>query len=137
MLSNASHSPAIFNARRVLGKHPAEALQMVEQVLNHDPHNSAAHRVVVEAASAMEMTHTAALSLEILVKDSPKDRDLAIQFANWLLGCLLIYASLFGLGKLIFKDWAAAAAFLAAAVVAAALISRNLSRIGLNQPQSR
>jgi len=34
------------------------------------------------AAKAMEMPRTAVLSLEILVKNSPKDRDLAIEFAN-------------------------------------------------------
>jgi solute:Na+ symporter, SSS family len=53
---------------------------------------------------------------------------LAVQFVNWLAGCVLIYASLFGIGKLIFKEWGAGLACLAIAVVAAVLISRNLSR---------
>jgi Na+/proline symporter len=53
---------------------------------------------------------------------------IAIQFVNWLLGCALIYASLFGIGKLIFKEWAAGVVFIVIAVIAAALISRNLSR---------
>jgi Na+/proline symporter len=53
---------------------------------------------------------------------------LIAQFGNWVLGCVLIYASLFGIGKLIFKEWTAAAICLALAVIAAAAISRNLAR---------
>jgi Na+/proline symporter len=53
---------------------------------------------------------------------------LGTQFYNWVLGCVLIYASLFGIGKLVFKEWWAALACLAAAVVASVLISRNLSQ---------
>lgn len=56
---------------------------------------------------------------------------LAVQFANWILGCLLIYASLFGIGKLVFKEWVEGLLYLVTAVVAGVLISWNLSRIGL------
>jgi SSS family solute:Na+ symporter len=49
------------------------------------------------------------------------------QFYNWILGCVLIYASLFGIGKLIFKDWIAGLAYGVAALAAAALIARSLS----------
>jgi Na+/proline symporter len=52
---------------------------------------------------------------------------LVMQFLNWLSGCVLIYATLFGIGKLIFKDWLDAGVCLVLAVVAAAVISRNLS----------
>ena len=53
---------------------------------------------------------------------------LSLQLANWILGCALIYGSLFGIGKLIFKEWAAGALYVAIAIVAGVLISRNLSR---------
>ena len=53
---------------------------------------------------------------------------LSLQLFNWVLGCALIYGSLFGIGKLIFKEWAAAAIFLLIAFAAGVLISRNLSR---------
>ena len=53
---------------------------------------------------------------------------LSIQFVNWILGCALIYGSLFGIGKLIFKEWVAAAVFLLVAIVAGVLITRNLSK---------
>ena len=52
----------------------------------------------------------------------------SLHLINWILGCALIYGSLFGIGKLIFKEWAAAALYLAVAIVAGVLISRNLSR---------
>ena len=55
---------------------------------------------------------------------------LTVQFANWILGCLLIYSSLFGIGKLVFKEWVAGLLYLVTAVVAGALISWNLGRIG-------
>ena len=53
---------------------------------------------------------------------------LSLQFANWILGCALIYGSLFGIGKLIFKEWASGSLYLLVAIVAGVLISRNLSR---------
>ena len=53
---------------------------------------------------------------------------LSLQFVNWILGCALIYGSLFGIGKLIFKEWLAGFLLLLVAVVSGVLISRNLSR---------
>ncbi len=53
---------------------------------------------------------------------------LSLQFLNWILGCVLIYGSLFGIGKLIFKEWVLGFIFLLVAIVAGVLISRNLSR---------
>lgn len=84
MWGSASSAPHIAKAQLALRKDPSEALQIAEQVLNNDPNNSAAHRIVVEAASALEMPKTAVLSLEILLRNSPKDKDVAIDFANKL-----------------------------------------------------
>lgn len=53
---------------------------------------------------------------------------LSVQFANWLLGCVLIYASLFGIGKLIFKEWLIGSLFILMAVAAGAIISWNFTR---------
>jgi solute:Na+ symporter, SSS family len=55
---------------------------------------------------------------------------LAAQFANWLLGCLLIYAFLFGSGYVIFGNWGKGIALLAGGFVGGALILRNLQRAG-------
>ncbi|HSO74899.1 MAG TPA: sodium:solute symporter family protein [Blastocatellia bacterium] len=53
---------------------------------------------------------------------------LAAQFANWLLGCLLIYAFLFGSGYVIFGDWSKGVALLVGGLLAGALILRNLQK---------
>ncbi|HKG77821.1 MAG TPA: hypothetical protein VKA78_00350, partial [Pyrinomonadaceae bacterium] len=53
---------------------------------------------------------------------------LYLQLVNWILGCALIYGSLFGIGKLIFKEWTLGLVYLLVAIVAGVLISRNLSR---------
>ena len=84
MLSGAGSSPHIAKAKMVLGKNPGEAMAIAEQVLNTDPNNASAHRIIVDAANALELPHTAVLSYETLVRQSPKDRDLAIDFAHAL-----------------------------------------------------
>jgi tetratricopeptide (TPR) repeat protein len=84
MLSGAGSSPQVAKARLALNKNPAEAMAIAEQILNGDPNNCAAHRIIVDAATALELPHTAVLSYETLVKHSPKDRDLAIDFARAL-----------------------------------------------------
>jgi len=53
---------------------------------------------------------------------------LAVQFANWFLGCFLIYAYLFGIGYLIFGQIVKGLLFLLAGVIASAGILRNLQR---------
>jgi tetratricopeptide (TPR) repeat protein len=80
----ASSSPMVAKGQMALRKDPAEALQVAEQILNGDPANSGGHRIVVEAALAMDLPRTAVMSLDILVRNSPKDKDLAIKFANAL-----------------------------------------------------
>jgi Na+/proline symporter len=54
--------------------------------------------------------------------------NLTMQFVNWVVGCVLIYATLFGIGKLIFKEWTAALVCIVVAAIAAIIISRNLSQ---------
>jgi Na+/proline symporter len=59
--------------------------------------------------------------------NGPKE-SLVTQFINWVLGCVMIYGTLFGIGKLIFKEWAAGGAWLVVAVVAGIVISKNLAQ---------
>jgi Na+/proline symporter len=61
---------------------------------------------------------------------------LAAQFANWFLGCVLIYAYLFGIGYIIFGEILKGLLWLAAGVIATALILRNLQRTGWASPAS-
>lgn len=82
--SSASSSPQIAKAQITLHKNPAEALAIAEQVLNNDPNNTLAHRIVVSAASALDLPQTAVMSLEVIHRHSQKDKKLAIEFANAL-----------------------------------------------------
>jgi len=82
VLSRAGSSPLEAKARMALSKNPAEAMVIAEQILNSDPNSSAAHRIIVDAANALDLPRTAAMSYETLVKNSPKDKNLAIEFAQ-------------------------------------------------------
>jgi tetratricopeptide (TPR) repeat protein len=82
--SSASSSPLVAKGQIALRRNPAEALHIGEQILNSDPTSSAGHRLIAEAAMAMDMPRTAVMSLDILFKNSPKDKNVAIQYANML-----------------------------------------------------
>ena len=84
VLSSAGSSPQIAKAQLALRSNPTEALTLAEHVLNGDANNSMAHRIVAEAATALQMPQTAVMSLEVLSRHSPKDKHIAIQFANLL-----------------------------------------------------
>jgi tetratricopeptide (TPR) repeat protein len=84
MLSGASSSQLFAKGQIALRTNPAHALAIAEQILNGDPNNSTAHRLIVEAANVLELPRTTSLSYETLSKNSPKDRDLAIAFARAL-----------------------------------------------------
>jgi tetratricopeptide (TPR) repeat protein len=84
MLSGASSSPLVAKGQIALRSNPASALAIAEQILNSDPNSSAGHRLIVQAAQALDLPRTGTMSLEILVENSPKDKGLAIEFANSL-----------------------------------------------------
>ncbi len=84
MMSSAGSQPMLAKGHMAVGKDPVEALKIAEQILNGDPTNSGAHKLVVEAATALELPKTAVLSLEVLITNSPKDRDVAIKYASAL-----------------------------------------------------
>lgn len=82
--NSASSSPMVAKGQMTVRKNPQEAMQIAEQILNGDPHSAAAHKLLAEAALAMELPLTAVLSLEMLVKNSPKDKALGVQLAEAL-----------------------------------------------------
>ena len=85
MLSGAGSSPQIAKGRMALNNNPHDAITIAEQVLTGgDPNSSLAHRLLADAAIALEMPHTAVLSLEVLAKTSPNDQTLQVEFANAL-----------------------------------------------------
>src|SRR5690606_19962718 len=60
----------------------------------------------------------------------------ALSWVNWVAGVVSVYASLFGVGRLIFGPRPAAIPYFVVAAVAFAIISRNLSA-DANRPQER
>lgn len=81
-LGGFSASPLLAKAQMALRKDPIEAIQIVEQILGSDPYNSGAHKTMSEAAAAADMPRTAILSLEILLRVSPKDREVSLKLAD-------------------------------------------------------
>lgn len=65
-----------------------------------------------------------------LAPDVQPSGDLAWNLLDWLCGCVLVYGALFGIGKVILKDYGTGLAFLAAALVAGGVIIKDLSRRG-------
>ncbi|MDQ6630997.1 MAG: tetratricopeptide repeat protein [Verrucomicrobiota bacterium] len=82
MLGSATNSPMLAKGQLSLRSNPLEAIQIAEQILNGDPHNSSAHKLLADAALAADFPKTAILSLEILVKNAPKDHELALELAQ-------------------------------------------------------
>lgn len=51
-------------------------------------------------------------------------------FINWISGVILVYSTLFGIGKLIFGDYGSAVLYFSLTIVVILIIYRNLSKIG-------
>ncbi len=79
-----STHPKLVQARLALKTNPLEALNLAEGVLNSDPNNRDAHKVLAEAALAVGFPRTAVLSLEIVFKQLPHDRDAGMKLAEAL-----------------------------------------------------
>ncbi len=58
------------------------------------------------------------------------DKGFVLMFANWFLGSLMVIMTLFGIGKLIFKNYTLSLLFFAIALISALLIIKNMKKIG-------
>ena len=65
-----------------------------------------------------------------LAPEMPQVRDFGSNAFNWIMGCLMVYCSLFGIGKLIFQEWITGLVLLVVAALAGYLIFWDLSRRG-------
>lgn len=83
-MSFAGASPLLTKAKLAVNRNPLEAIATAEQILNSDPHNSTAHKILAEAALVAEMPRTAVLSLEAVVNDAPDDKHAVVQLATAL-----------------------------------------------------
>lgn len=59
---------------------------------------------------------------------APAGAPLPVRFRDWILGCVLVYASLFGVGKWILGQRALGAALLVVAALSAIMLGRDLRR---------
>lgn len=84
VLGTASSSPMVAKAQLSLRNSPIEALHTAEQILNSDPRNESAHKVLAEAALAVDLPRTAVLSLDFVYKNDPRDRTIALRLAEAL-----------------------------------------------------
>lgn len=65
-----------------------------------------------------------------MAPDVPPSHDMKYNFLDWICGCIMIYGSLFGVGKIVLRQTWPGVAFLALAVVAGAVIYWDLNRRG-------
>src|SRR2546428_1712840 len=84
MIGGASSSPLLAKAQMNLRRNPLEAIQVAEQILNSDPQSSGAHKILAEAALEADLPRTSCFSYEILLKNSPKDLDLNMDYGKAL-----------------------------------------------------
>jgi SSS family solute:Na+ symporter len=70
-----------------------------------------------------------------LAPELPETRDLGRNLLDWVLGCAMVYAALFGVGKLCFGQTHTGAVLLGLAAVCAGLLYRDISqRVGAGYP---
>jgi tetratricopeptide (TPR) repeat protein len=75
-------SPSLAKGQLALRSNPSETLHCAELVLNDDPKNCPAHELLAKAALVLDLPQTAVLSLEIVFKNNPGDRDAALRLAE-------------------------------------------------------
>lgn len=79
-----SANPLLAKAQVQLRTNPLEAIHTAEQILNKDPNNGSAHKVLADAALQSGFPKTAVLSLEIVFKKNQEDRENALKLAKAL-----------------------------------------------------
>ena len=84
MLGGATSQPGLTKAQMMLKKNPLEAILAAEEVLNTDPMSTGAHKLLADAALEAGLFKTAILSLQILYKNNPKDREIAMELGDAL-----------------------------------------------------
>ena len=85
MAAAASNAHHLAQAKLAVSrKNNFSALTHAEKILNDDPDNATAHRVIVDAAHALDMPQTMISSLQMLKRANPEDKELAQELAEAL-----------------------------------------------------
>jgi tetratricopeptide (TPR) repeat protein len=82
MIGGATSQPGLTKAQLSLKRNPLEAIEAAEEVLNGDPMSTGAHKLLADAAMGAGLLKTAIMSLQILYKNNPKDRDIVLQLGE-------------------------------------------------------
>lgn len=77
-------NPSLAKAQFALRSNPLEAIHSAEQILQNDPQNTTAHRILAQAALTLGFHKTAVLSLDLVHKQNPTDKTASLQFAEAL-----------------------------------------------------
>ena len=83
-LSVAGNTQLIARGNLALRNHPDEALLLAEEVLEHDPSSQLGHRLLADAAMALDMPRTAISALEAMRKTHPDDKKICLQLSGQL-----------------------------------------------------
>lgn len=84
IVGGASVQPLLAKAQLSKGRNPIEAMQIVEQVLEGDPGNGTAQRILAECAMESDFPKTACFAYEMLLKNSSRDYDLNMAYGEAL-----------------------------------------------------
>jgi SSS family solute:Na+ symporter len=57
------------------------------------------------------------------------DKNLTMAFINWLMGVVLVYSFLFGIGKLLFAEYGFAIVYFSASIIAIVVLNKSMNRI--------
>jgi len=77
--------------------------------------------------------HPGGKGWEAIAKKLPHvkgDEGFVLMFMNWFLGSIMVIFTLFGIGKLIFKNYSLSIFFFSVAILSGYLITRNMKKIG-------
>lgn len=83
-LGVAGNTQLIARGQLALRNNPVEALRIAEEILEHDPSTHLGHRLLADAAMALNMPRTAIASLEAMRKAHPDDKKICLQIAALL-----------------------------------------------------
>ena len=70
--------------------------------------------------------------ISVKLPDIKSDTGFGRMIINWLLGVVMVYSALFGVGRIIFADFFIGFIFVAVAVISAFIIYINLKKVGFH-----
>jgi tetratricopeptide (TPR) repeat protein len=84
LVQKGRRSPSLSEAEVLLHLQPLKTIALGERVLNQDPDNVTAHKLLAKAALAADLPRTALLSLEALAQEHPEHRAIKLELAEAL-----------------------------------------------------